>query len=73
MCMRSWRPTQDTTVGDVHFYDYTNNCLDLSKLPRAKFVSEYGVLSYPSFSLLSQQTGPEDWSYAAPMADFRYK
>lgn len=58
-------------MGDVHFYDYASNCLDLGKLPPAKFVSEYGVLSYPSFGLLSTQTAPEDWSYDSPMADFR--
>ena len=27
--------------GDVHYYNMADNCLDLTKLPRAKFVSEY--------------------------------
>ncbi|KAK9813583.1 hypothetical protein WJX73_008656 [Symbiochloris irregularis] len=71
--VKTWLPTSDHTRGDMHFYDYTNNCLDLTKLPRGKFMSEYGVLSYPSFVLLAQQTSAEDWSYDSPMSEFRMR
>ena len=58
-------------MGDVHFYDYSSNCLDLSSYPRAKFVSEYGYMSYPSFSQYKKYTQERDWSVNSNMSDYR--
>jgi beta-mannosidase len=33
----------------MHFYDYTMDCEDDSKFPAARFVSEFGFQSQPSF------------------------
>ncbi|KAG8519394.1 Beta-mannosidase, partial [Galemys pyrenaicus] len=46
----------DTHFGDTHFYDYTQDCWDWRVFPKARFVSEYGYQSWPSFSTL-EQTG----------------
>jgi len=40
--VKRWGNPQDTTQGDVHFYDYKTDCQDWQHYPRARFVSEYG-------------------------------
>ncbi|KFO25879.1 Beta-mannosidase, partial [Fukomys damarensis] len=49
--------------GDVHFYNYNSDCWDWTVFPKARFVSEYGYQSWPSFSTLEKVSGKEDWSY----------
>ncbi|EPY78481.1 beta-mannosidase-like protein [Camelus ferus] len=44
----------DTHFGDVHFYDYTGDCWDWTIFPKARFASEYGYQSWPSFSTLEK-------------------
>ncbi|XP_038167882.1 beta-mannosidase isoform X1 [Arvicola amphibius] len=51
--------------GDVHFYDYSNDCWDWKMFPKARFVSEYGYQSWPSFSTLEKVSSKEDWSYSS--------
>nr|XP_004663044.1 beta-mannosidase [Jaculus jaculus] len=51
-----------THYGDVHFYDYENDCWDWTVFPKARFVSEYGYQSWPSFSTLEKVSTKEDWS-----------
>ncbi len=34
----------------VHFYDYQGDAFDPATYPPAKFVSEYGFMSLPSFA-----------------------
>ncbi|XP_044080324.1 beta-mannosidase isoform X1 [Neovison vison] len=53
----------DNNFGDVHFYDYTSDCWDWKVFPKARFVSEYGYQSWPSFSTLKKVSSKEDWSY----------
>ncbi|XP_016014568.1 beta-mannosidase isoform X2 [Rousettus aegyptiacus] len=53
----------DTNFGDVHFYDYVSDCWDWKTFPKARFVSEYGYQSWPSFSTLEKVSTEEDWSY----------
>ncbi len=55
----------------MHFYDKSSNCLDPALYPRAKFVSEYGYQSFPSFSVYKQYTQPQDWSINSNMSDYR--
>lgn len=40
----------DNRYGDVHFYNYVDDLWDHRNLPSAKFVSEFGVQSYPSLA-----------------------
>ncbi|KAH0500793.1 Beta-mannosidase [Microtus ochrogaster] len=54
--------------GDVHFYDYSNDCWNWKMFPKARFVSEYGYQSWPSFSTLEKVSSKEDWSYSSGFA-----
>ncbi|XP_028713225.1 beta-mannosidase isoform X1 [Peromyscus leucopus] len=51
--------------GDVHFYNYVNDCWDWQVFPKARLVSEYGYQSWPSFSTLEKVSSKEDWSYTS--------
>uniref|UniRef100_A0A7N5P6L4 Beta-mannosidase n=1 Tax=Ailuropoda melanoleuca TaxID=9646 RepID=A0A7N5P6L4_AILME len=44
----------DNNFGDVHFYDYISDCWNWKVFPKARFVSEYGYQSWPSFSTLEK-------------------
>lgn len=44
----------DTHYGDTHYYNYLSDCWDWTTYPRARFASEYGFQSWPSFSTLAQ-------------------
>ena len=48
----------DTRWGDTRHYDYTSYCLDSSKFPRGRFVSEFGWQSYPSMGTLEKVNLP---------------
>ncbi|XP_016079086.1 PREDICTED: beta-mannosidase [Miniopterus natalensis] len=53
----------DNHFGDVHFYDYLSDCWDWKIFPKARFASEYGYQSWPSFTTLEKVSSREDWSY----------
>ncbi|KAM6439989.1 beta-mannosidase isoform 1-T1 [Liasis olivaceus] len=57
------RNPYDTHYGDTHYYNYLNDCWNWTMYPRARFASEYGFQSWPSFSTLAQVSVEEDWSY----------
>ncbi|XP_019343596.2 beta-mannosidase isoform X2 [Alligator mississippiensis] len=58
----------DTHYGDIHFYDYTRDCWDWRIYPKARFASEYGFQSWPSFSTLEKVSSADDWSYASNLS-----
>ena len=54
---KRWGDVMDERYGDVHFYDYSSNLLSSSSsnvFPRAKFISEFGLLSLPSLAVYSK-------------------
>uniref|UniRef100_A0A671DQD4 Beta-mannosidase n=1 Tax=Rhinolophus ferrumequinum TaxID=59479 RepID=A0A671DQD4_RHIFE len=53
----------NTKFGDIHFYDYISDCWDWTIFPKARFASEYGYQSWPSFSTLEKVSTKEDWFY----------
>lgn len=57
--------------GDVHFYDYTRDCWDWNIFPKARFASEYGYQSWPSFSTLEKVSSKVDWSYNSSFSSHR--
>ncbi|CAN9501998.1 unnamed protein product [Ophioblennius macclurei] len=61
----------DPLYGDVHFYSYLHDCWDWTAFPRARFTSEYGFQSWPSFSTLQPISQPEDWSYDSDFSSHR--
>jgi hypothetical protein len=63
-----FHPNESSTVrGDTHYYSDAD-CWDVSTYPRARFVTEHGVESWPSFLTLAPTlTGPGDYSYNASL------
>ncbi|EHB13916.1 Beta-mannosidase, partial [Heterocephalus glaber] len=57
--------------GDVHFYNYNSDCWNWTVFPKARFVSEYGYQSWPSFSTLEKVSAKGDWSYNSTFARHR--
>lgn len=45
-----WGDVGDPRFGDIHFYSYAADAFSPATYPPAKFVSEFGVMSLPSFS-----------------------
>nr|XP_013006030.1 LOW QUALITY PROTEIN: beta-mannosidase [Cavia porcellus] len=65
------RHPNSNQYGDVHFYDYDSDCWNWTVFPKARFVSEYGYQSWPSFSALEKVSEKEDWSYNSTFAYHR--
>lgn len=62
----TWNPNE-ATYGDVHFYDYSNDCTDTSKYPVSSvdgsppnMVTEFGWQSWPLISSLVETMSEED-------------
>ncbi|XP_023590506.1 beta-mannosidase isoform X3 [Trichechus manatus latirostris] len=53
----------DTHFGDVHYYSYSSDCWNWKLFPKARFVSEYGYQSWPSFNTLEKVSSKADWSF----------
>lgn len=50
---------------------YDADCEDYSTYPKAKFISEFGSQSYPTFQTYATVTSPEDWQVDNNMTGFR--
>lgn len=63
-----FHPNESSTIrGDMHYYSDAN-CWDVSTYPRARFVTEHGVESWPSLLTLAPTlTGPADYSFNASL------
>ncbi len=57
--------------GDVHVYDYVNNCWDVDIFPKPRFASEYGYQSYPSLQSLANVTNREDLKWNSSLMFYR--
>ena len=70
-----WGSGESNDEGDVHFYNYNDDCGDVSTLPRARFVSEFGFQSLPSLltyaPVLSQADGDYGWN--STMMNYRQR
>ncbi|GAB4815646.1 hypothetical protein N2152v2_002692 [Parachlorella kessleri] len=71
--VKRWGDVADPHFGDVHFYDYSSDALDPLTYPPAKFVSEFGYMSFPLFSVYQKVTEPQDWAINATMTNFRLR
>jgi len=60
--VKRWGQVQDPAWGDVHYYNYAADCEDPDTYPKARFVSEHGFQSFPSFASYKTVTAPEDQS-----------
>nr|CAB3263609.1 beta-mannosidase [Phallusia mammillata] len=57
--------------GDVHYYNYNDDCLDWTKYPKTRFASEYGFQSWPSFESLLPVSEPRDWTLDSDWTNHR--
>jgi beta-mannosidase len=71
--VKRWGDVGGSQKGDVHFYTTKDDALNVTTYPRAKFVSEFGFQSFPSWSVYENYTIPEDWSYLSNMTAFRQR
>jgi len=44
----AWGNGDATTVGDVHYYNYTSDCEDWRYYPKTRFASEFGWQAFPA-------------------------
>ena len=70
MYVKKWGDAGNSKSGDVHFYTTVDNALNTSTFPRAKFVSEFGFQSFPSWQAVKKYSEPQDWSYLSPLSTF---
>lgn len=66
-----WGPVWDTRYGDVHYYNYDFLCTNESEFPNARFVSEYGWQSFPSYYSWKDVANPSDLSFDSPLMEHR--
>ncbi|KAJ5078281.1 beta-mannosidase [Anaeramoeba ignava] len=66
-----WGNPQNESYGDVHFYDYTMDCLDVSNYPSPRFASEFGFQSVDSIYSWQQCSVSEDWDIYSPLFEHR--
>lgn len=45
--------------GDVHYYNYIDDCLDYTIYPHTRYSSEYGYQSWPSYYTLARVSDPD--------------
>ena len=57
----------------MHYYNYDADCEDPDSYPLARFISEHGFQSFPSFLSYQPVTEPADWSRDAPLLSYRQR
>jgi len=70
---KRWGHVEDVRWGDVHYYNYDADCEDASTYPRARFVSEHGFQSFPSFSEYQPVLAREDWARNSSLLFWRQR
>ena len=53
--------------GDYHYYNYKNDCWNISLSIRARFLSEFGYQSFPSYSIMRQYLTPDQQYFNSDM------
>nr|XP_006820246.1 PREDICTED: beta-mannosidase-like [Saccoglossus kowalevskii] len=61
----------DDKYGTRHFFNYAEDCLDISTYPTPRFVAEFGFQSWPSFQTLERISDEDDWYYDSAFMDHR--
>lgn len=70
---KRWGEASTPAAGDMHFYDYSCDCEDYRSYPNARFVSEFGFQSMPSFLAYQPVTIESDWEPDSDLMKFRQR
>ena len=62
---------QSPFYGDVHYYNYIDDCWDTSIFPKPRFASEYGYQSYPSQITLSKIASSDELTWGSFLMNYR--
>lgn len=57
----------------MHYYNYNADCEDFAIFPAARFISEFGFQSMPSFLAYEEVTNPSDWSVESDLILYRQR
>ena len=49
LSVKRWNESGAYEYGDLHYYNYADDCEDWTTYPTARFISEHGFQSFPSF------------------------
>jgi beta-mannosidase len=60
-------------IGDMHFYSYDCDCEDPQSYPSARFISEFGFQSLPSFSTIKTVSDENDWYKDSEFMKYRQR
>lgn len=71
--VKLWGQASTAAQGDVHFYDYNCDCEDYRSFPEAKFISEFGFQTMPSFETYEPVILPEDYDVNSPLLQYRQR
>ena len=66
-----WGDPSSFEYGDTHWYVYDADCANVTQFPRARFVSEFGFQSFPSFLTWRTISDSSDWSFNSDLSLFR--
>ncbi|XP_064594650.1 beta-mannosidase-like [Liolophura sinensis] len=61
----------DTLYGTVDHFEYDHDAWDWTVYPVGRFVTEYGLQSWPSLTTLKTASEPQDWNYDSPFCEHR--
>jgi beta-mannosidase len=68
-----WTAASTGIAGDMHFYDYSCDCEDVASYPDARFVSEFGFQSMPSYLSYEPVTEANDRHPNSPLLLYRQR
>lgn len=71
--VKRWGYPGDLHYGDLHHYDFYSDCELPASFPNARFVSEFGFQSLPSFETYAKALAPADYNRKSEMLLFRQR
>jgi len=70
---KRWGAASTPLAGDVHFYNYDCDCEDPASYPQARFISEFGFQTMPSFLTYRPVSEQQDWNANSTLVRYRQR
>ena len=71
--VKRWTRGSTAAAGDMHFYDYSMDCEVDGNFPKARFVSEFGFQSQPSFATYKSVLNETDYFKDSTVVAYRQR